>query len=283
MARGKTQIRKIENSTSRQVTFSKRRSGLLKKAHELSVLCDAEVALIIFSSTGKLFEFASSSMKAVLERHFMYTSHKQNGKLVEPINDCSKREIGRLKQLIDNLQATNRHITGEDISNLNAEELLGLERLMELGLSRVKARMDQVLRQQIQDLQRKEQILQAENVGLRKKIRALQLRCAAAKVTGNTTNVHLIPADRPLGCSKALIPKTFMFMQPNDPSCVRNNARNTRNAGQLGLNEAIPCLNGPPGTPSMSDCCKQLENGEDSDQNRDWIRWKRLTDNRNTS
>ncbi|EXC11720.1 MADS-box transcription factor 50 [Morus notabilis] len=60
MVRGKTQMRRIENATSRQVTFSKRRNGLLKKAFELSVLCDAEVALIIFSPRGKLNEFASS-------------------------------------------------------------------------------------------------------------------------------------------------------------------------------------------------------------------------------
>jgi hypothetical protein len=60
MVRGKTQMRRIENATSRQVTFSKRRNGLLKKAFELSVLCDAEVALIVFSPRGKLYEFASS-------------------------------------------------------------------------------------------------------------------------------------------------------------------------------------------------------------------------------
>ncbi|RWV87076.1 hypothetical protein BHE74_00044636 [Ensete ventricosum] len=60
MVRGKTQMKRIENTTSRQVTFSKRRSGLLKKALELSVLCDVEVALIIFSSRGKLHQFSSS-------------------------------------------------------------------------------------------------------------------------------------------------------------------------------------------------------------------------------
>ncbi|KAJ7538646.1 hypothetical protein O6H91_11G058000 [Diphasiastrum complanatum] len=60
MGRGKIEIKRIENATSRQVTFSKRRGGLLKKAHELAVLCDAQVALIIFSNTGKLFEYASS-------------------------------------------------------------------------------------------------------------------------------------------------------------------------------------------------------------------------------
>lgn len=60
MGRGKIEIKRIENSNSRQVTFSKRRTGLLKKAQELAILCDAEVAVIIFSNTGKLFEFSSS-------------------------------------------------------------------------------------------------------------------------------------------------------------------------------------------------------------------------------
>lgn len=66
MGRGKIEIKKIENLNSRQVTFSKRRSGLLKKAKELSVLCDAEVAVIIFSSTGKLYEFSNTRYVRVL-------------------------------------------------------------------------------------------------------------------------------------------------------------------------------------------------------------------------
>ena len=59
MGRGKVEMKRIENNISRQVTFSKRRNGLMKKAHELSVLCDAEIALIVFSSRGKLYEFSS--------------------------------------------------------------------------------------------------------------------------------------------------------------------------------------------------------------------------------
>ncbi|AQK74552.1 Agamous-like MADS-box protein AGL16 [Zea mays] len=69
MGRGKIVIRRIDNSTSRQVTFSKRRSGLLKKAKELSILCDAEVGLIIFSSTGRLYDFSNTNMKAVIDRY----------------------------------------------------------------------------------------------------------------------------------------------------------------------------------------------------------------------
>lgn len=61
MGRGRVQLKRIENKINRQVTFSKRRSGLLKKAHEISVLCDAEVGLIVFSTKGKLFEYATDS------------------------------------------------------------------------------------------------------------------------------------------------------------------------------------------------------------------------------
>lgn len=62
MGRGKIVIQRIDNTTSRQVTFSKRRNGLLKKAKELAILCDAQVGLIIFSSTGKLYEFANNRL-----------------------------------------------------------------------------------------------------------------------------------------------------------------------------------------------------------------------------
>ncbi|RRT56704.1 hypothetical protein BHE74_00045669 [Ensete ventricosum] len=61
MGRGRVQLKRIENKINRQVTFSKRRSGLLKKAHEISVLCDAEVALIVFSTKGKLYEYSTDS------------------------------------------------------------------------------------------------------------------------------------------------------------------------------------------------------------------------------
>lgn len=61
MGRGRVELKRIENKINRQVTFAKRKNGLLKKAYELSVLCEAEVGLIIFSSRGKLHEFCSAS------------------------------------------------------------------------------------------------------------------------------------------------------------------------------------------------------------------------------
>jgi hypothetical protein len=58
--RGPVELRRIEDKTSRQVRFSKRRAGRFKKAFELALLCDAEVALLVFSPGGKLYEYAST-------------------------------------------------------------------------------------------------------------------------------------------------------------------------------------------------------------------------------
>ncbi|XP_020549788.1 agamous-like MADS-box protein AGL104 [Sesamum indicum] len=60
MGRKKLAMRRIENPTSRQVTYAKRKDGIVKKANELSVLCDTDVALIMFSPTGRLTSFASN-------------------------------------------------------------------------------------------------------------------------------------------------------------------------------------------------------------------------------
>ena len=55
-----------------QVTFTKRKFGLMKKAYELSVLCDCEIAVIIFNHADKLFQYASTDMDRVLLK---YTEH----------------------------------------------------------------------------------------------------------------------------------------------------------------------------------------------------------------
>ncbi|KAI4321099.1 hypothetical protein MLD38_034519 [Melastoma candidum] len=90
MGRGKIVIRRIDDSTSRQVTFSKRRTGLLKKAKELAILCDAEVGVVVFSSTGKLYDFSSSSMASIIERYKKAKGehHQQDNSLTEiKVND----------------------------------------------------------------------------------------------------------------------------------------------------------------------------------------------------
>ncbi|XP_031264808.1 MADS-box protein SVP-like isoform X2 [Pistacia vera] len=138
MAREKIKIKKIENVTARQVTFSKRRRGLFKKAEELSVLCDAEVALIIFSATGKLFEYCSaSSMKDTIS---MYNLHSNNiGKLDQPSLELQLENSNhiRLSKEIADKSHELRQMQGEDLKGLNIEELQQLENMLESGLGRV--------------------------------------------------------------------------------------------------------------------------------------------------
>ncbi|URD77462.1 hypothetical protein MUK42_05484 [Musa troglodytarum] len=95
--RGKRVIQRIENAASRQATFSKRRNGLVKKAFELSVLCDAEVALIILSSRGKLHQFSSSSMIETIKRYRAHSREDAGSTSMEhDIEECSLIEENAL-------------------------------------------------------------------------------------------------------------------------------------------------------------------------------------------
>ncbi|KAG4090311.1 hypothetical protein H8356DRAFT_1713744 [Neocallimastix lanati (nom. inval.)] len=72
MGRKKIAIKKITDERNRQVTFSKRKFGLMKKAYELSVLCGCEVGLIMFTANNKLFQYASSDIDRILLRYTEY-------------------------------------------------------------------------------------------------------------------------------------------------------------------------------------------------------------------
>ncbi|XP_027719961.1 myocyte-specific enhancer factor 2C isoform X2 [Vombatus ursinus] len=89
MGRKKIQITRIMDERNRQVTFTKRKFGLMKKAYELSVLCDCEIALIIFNSTNKLFQYASTDMDKVLLKYTEYNEpheSRTNSDIVEALN-----------------------------------------------------------------------------------------------------------------------------------------------------------------------------------------------------
>nr|AQM56618.1 MADS box transcription factor PISTILLATA1 [Paeonia lactiflora]AQM56620.1 MADS box transcription factor PISTILLATA1 [Paeonia lactiflora]AQM56622.1 MADS box transcription factor PISTILLATA1 [Paeonia lactiflora]AQM56623.1 MADS box transcription factor PISTILLATA1 [Paeonia lactiflora]AQM56624.1 MADS box transcription factor PISTILLATA1 [Paeonia lactiflora] len=136
MGRGKIEIKRIENSNNRQVTFSKRRTGILKKATEITVLCDAHVSLVIFATSGKMHEYCSPSTTVIdiLDRY-----HKQSTKkLWDPKHENLSNEVDRVKKENDNMQIELRHLKGEDVTSLSIKELIALEETLENGLASIR-------------------------------------------------------------------------------------------------------------------------------------------------
>ncbi|XP_039886512.1 myocyte-specific enhancer factor 2D isoform X5 [Simochromis diagramma] len=100
MGRKKIQIQRITDERNKQVTFTKRKFGLMKKAYELSVLCDCEIALIIFNHSNKLFQYASTDMDKVLLKYTEYNEpheSRTNADIIETLrkkgfNGCNSPE-----------------------------------------------------------------------------------------------------------------------------------------------------------------------------------------------
>nr|QOC69181.1 MADS transcription factor AP3-2 [Trollius chinensis] len=143
MGRGKIEIKRIENSTNRQVTYSKRRAGILKKAKELTVLCDAEVSLLMFSSTGKLHEFVSPSTttKKVYDRYQQTSGISLWQSHYERMQD----NLNKLKEINRKLRREIRQRNGEDLDGLTFQQLCTLEQNMDKSAECVRNRKFHVI------------------------------------------------------------------------------------------------------------------------------------------
>nr|WDA53334.1 MADS-box protein 10 [Erycina pusilla] len=163
MRKGKVQLKRIENKINRQVTFSKRRSGLLKKAHEISILCDVELALIIFSSRGKLYEFSSENcMDRILERYEKYRVAERAVLVNESrTQENFLHEYGYLQ---------NNHLLGKKLDTLSLKELQQLEQQLETSLKQIRSQMNHQLLDSIAELQAKENSLLEQKTLLKEKI-----------------------------------------------------------------------------------------------------------------
>nr|XP_043630580.1 agamous-like MADS-box protein MADS3 [Erigeron canadensis] len=169
MGRGRVELKRIENKINRQVTFSKRRNGLLKKAYELSVLCDAEVGLIIFSSRDKLYEFGSVGVMKTLERYQRCCFNPQENNN-ERETQSWHQEVSKLKAKFESLQRTQRHLLGEDLGPLSVKELHNLEKQLEGALTQARQRKTQIMVEQMEELRRKERELGDMNKHLKIKV-----------------------------------------------------------------------------------------------------------------
>ncbi|XP_013609668.1 PREDICTED: agamous-like MADS-box protein AGL3 isoform X1 [Brassica oleracea var. oleracea] len=180
MGRGKVELKRIENKINRQVTFAKRRNGLLKKAYELSVLCDAEIALLIFSNRGKLYEFCSSpsyhivvyisGMAKTIEKYrkHSYATMDPN----QSAEDLQEKyqDYLNLKSRVEILQHSQRHLLGEEIAGMGVNELEQLECQVDTSLRQIRSTKARFMLDQLSDLKTKEEMLLETNRDLKRKL-----------------------------------------------------------------------------------------------------------------
>ncbi|XP_009591403.1 MADS-box transcription factor 23-like [Nicotiana tomentosiformis] len=175
MGRGKIEIKMIENTNSRQVTFSKRRQGLMKKAKELAILCDAEVGVLVFSNTGKLYQFASSSMENILSR---YNKAPESSELTTIENVAAEHEwqpeVNELRAEVALLRQVQSRLMGKELEGLNFKDLQQLEHQLTEGILEVKDKKEQVLLGKIEKSLLQEEKVSLENEALREQIEELR-------------------------------------------------------------------------------------------------------------
>ncbi|XP_050363537.1 agamous-like MADS-box protein AGL62 [Argentina anserina] len=120
--RQKVEMVKMANDSNLQVTFSKRRSGLFKKASELCTLCGAEVAIIVFSPGRKVFSFGHPCVESVVERFLTRnpSHHHQNSgtmQLIEAHRNANVRELNaELTQVTNDLETERKR--GEELNRV---------------------------------------------------------------------------------------------------------------------------------------------------------------------
>ncbi|KAK7328095.1 hypothetical protein VNO77_22191 [Canavalia gladiata] len=169
MTRKKIPIKKIDNINARQVTFSKRRKGLFKKAYELSTLCDAEIALIVFSATSKLFEYASSSMHQIIEKRNRHAAvHGQMDPSIE--QQLGSHSYDMLRKEAEDKAHELSLLNGEELQGLTIQELQKLEELLERRCTTISKIKDEKIIQEIKNLKTKESKLMEENQKLKQNI-----------------------------------------------------------------------------------------------------------------
>ncbi|CAN7097449.1 unnamed protein product [Brassica rapa subsp. narinosa] len=184
MVRGKIELKKIENANRLQVSFTNRRKVLMKKANDLSILCDADVALIVFSSTGNVYNFSS--------RRYGYIAadHRQR-------EESMASELKRLQLAVE-------RVKGKELEGMSFSDLISLESQLNDSLLRVKDQKT-ILLNQLETSQLQEKRTLEENRLLRKQIESMVGRGSSGpqvEPEKNDNEEHLSDTSLQLGWGK---------------------------------------------------------------------------------
>ncbi|KAK9764767.1 hypothetical protein K7432_007474 [Basidiobolus ranarum] len=137
MGRKKIKIKTIENERQKNVTFSRRRCGLIKKAHELAVLCECKVVLMMFDAKdachiyssvddpeGLIEKYYRKEFKTVDNRRRKSAPNTSSDSMNKPaiVNEYKISTNGEGSENIQVKHTKNEHNPGAVLLSLNAEE-----------------------------------------------------------------------------------------------------------------------------------------------------------------
>lgn len=181
-------MKRIEDKSSRQVTFSKRRSGLIKKAKELSILCDVEVALVVFSSRGRLYEFCSagSSRLSQLLKCYQDCSASQSSTFINEVEN-QHPDYMNVEMCHELVETVERFVDGTDIDRRSLDDFAQLERQLDAALVQIRTRKTQLMQESMMALQEQERMLREENEQLKEEVATLK----GEDTTGTHINLEL--------------------------------------------------------------------------------------------
>jgi hypothetical protein len=153
--RQKSEMVKMLNDSNLQVTFSKRRSGLFKKASELCTLCGAEIAIIVFSPGKKVFSFGHPGVETVVDRVLTRNPPQNSGTLqmIEAHRNASVRELNvQLTQVTNQLEAEKKH--GEELNRMHKANQAGRQCWWEAPIEQLGLPQLEQLKVSLQELQK---------------------------------------------------------------------------------------------------------------------------------
>lgn len=145
----------------------------MNKAHALATLCDAQIAIIVFSITGKLYEFSSSDMSYILSRYGKDGTHSDLA-LAKYVPNESVYEVNVMQDEITSLRTACRRMMGKELEGLSSKELLQIQEQITEAIISVKDKKEELLREQLKNSELQEEKMMLENKALRKQVEELQ-------------------------------------------------------------------------------------------------------------
>ncbi|XP_071701940.1 agamous-like MADS-box protein AGL27 isoform X2 [Rutidosis leptorrhynchoides] len=193
MGRKKLEMKRIEDKSSRQVTFPKRRSGLFKKARHLSVICDVDIAVIVFSARGKLYESSSSrtnnSVEQILSRYEQSRLEEGERNITRADGDLEfllqSRRFQTCKEL---LQMVDRLVEENNKEDLCVTDMTQLEIELDAALAQTRLRKTQLMLEYMSHLKEQGKKSTEEKEELEKQVATAKQNGAEAAAREDNNN-----------------------------------------------------------------------------------------------